>query len=205
MDQYASYFVDNFGEPSEVAQVPAAKFAKYEQALPECLLGLWRKYGWGGFKHGLFFLVDPDEYESIGNAWVKDLQEFSEAGIRVFGRSAFGCLYAYHPASAKVLSINCPMGYIMTQKRQPTGNIDLMQTFFAAAEPSTFDLVGADKRPLFDEAVKTLGSLKPNEVYGFEPLLALGGMVDVAHLRKMPIHQYLEIIGKSSTPSLRAI
>ncbi len=205
MDQYASDFVSKFGVPTEVTVVPDASFVKYEHVLPECLLSLWREYGWGGFKNGIFWLVDPDDFEHIGNAWIQNFPEFSETGVCVFGRSAFGCLYAYHPESGKVLDIICPMGYIMTQKSKSKGKVSLMQVFFAAAEVSSFDLVDEGKNPLFEDACKTLGPLQANEVYGFEPILTLGGLVNLAHLRKLRMNVHLDIIRQFAEPNLYVI
>lgn len=51
---------------------------------------------------------------------------------------------------------------------------------------------------LYKEAVSKMDLLDKNEVFGFEPLLALGGTKKVDYLKKVKFPEYLELICLSS-------
>ncbi|MFH4130425.1 T6SS immunity protein Tdi1 domain-containing protein, partial [Acinetobacter baumannii] len=46
----------------------------------------------------------------------------------------------------------------------------------------------------FDRAVKKYGPLSSNEVFGFEPALALGGKSVLQNLKKLNIHVHMAIL-----------
>ena len=50
--------------------------------------------------------------------------------------------------------------------------------------------------PLFDRALKALGPLARDEMYGFEPALALGGKADLRNLRKVKAVEHLVMLAQ---------
>ena len=48
-------------------------------------------------------------------------------------------------------------------------------SFFSSSEKSRFNLKDEYGKPLFDHAVERLSKLAPDEMYGFEPALVIGG------------------------------
>lgn len=57
------------------------------------LLSIWRDEGWAGYGNGRFWLVNPDEYEHIKDAWLEETPLANLDTFHVIARSAFGDLY----------------------------------------------------------------------------------------------------------------
>lgn len=51
-------------------------------------------------------------------------------------------------------------------------------------------------QPLFDRALTVLGPLAFDEMYAFEPALALGGKADLMHLRKVKCVEHLVLLAQ---------
>jgi len=57
-------------------------------------------------------------------------------------------------------------------------------------------------KPLFEQALKKLGPLAVDEVYGFEPILAAGGTLMVDNLAKLDLNIHLTILRQMAEPKL---
>lgn len=55
---------------------------------------------------------------------------------------------------------------------------------------------------LFEPALRTLGRLEPDEMYGFEPALVAGGTAVLANLRRAKLHPHLLILRQLAQPTL---
>ncbi|MFH3651715.1 T6SS immunity protein Tdi1 domain-containing protein, partial [Acinetobacter baumannii] len=64
-------------------------------------------------------------------------------------------------------------------------NDEIIRNFFAFSDLDEFDRKDENLKPLFDRAVKKYGPLSSNEVFGFEPALALGGKSVLQNLKKL--------------------
>ena len=73
---------------------------KYQNILPPLLLSSWEKYGFGAFENGLYWLVNPQEYKGLLEAYTKGTILQDHPGLHVIARSAFGCSkYDYKKAA----------------------------------------------------------------------------------------------------------
>lgn len=208
MDEFFSLFVEEFGAPNSSRPVPDDRFAKYGGILPECLLSFWRSCGFACFGGGLFWMVDPEDHVGRAQDWTRGIPDWDGKALHVFARTAFGDLYAFEPESGRVLSVYCISGLLMTERRSPASRADgekSVRSFFAISNPEDFDFTDEDDVPLFSRALETLGALNADEVYGFEPLLALGGRASLDHLRKLRMDVHLDILRQFSTPTLRMV
>ena len=68
-----------------------------------------------------------------------------------------------------------------------------MLTFFGYTKRAPNDFAA-----LFTPALKKLGRLEHDEMYGFVPALALGGPSDLAHLQKVKAVEHLVILAQLS-------
>lgn len=53
-----------------------------------------------------------------------------------------------------------------------------------------------DLDDLFEKALRTLGPLQVDEMYGFVPALALGGPADLTHLQKVKTIEHLTFLSQ---------
>ncbi|HWV16511.1 MAG TPA: T6SS immunity protein Tdi1 domain-containing protein [Cellvibrio sp.] len=69
-----------------------------------------------------------------------------------------------------------------------------MGLFFSSAKKNKFDIDDENDTPLFLRSLEKLGSLKPDEVYGFKQPLFAGGRLMLDNLEKVKLDPYLTIL-----------
>ncbi|VAW63997.1 FIG00957912: hypothetical protein, partial [hydrothermal vent metagenome] len=197
------------GEPTYSKLVPETSFEKYRGILPDALLTIWRKAGWASWANGLFWTVNPSDYDDLVELWLEDTP-FSEIDCyHIIARSAFGKLYAWGQNNNQSFTISCPMNSLIaleSEMRTPTDDPDrTLGVFFSSSDKEKFDMEDENDKPLFDQALKKLGPLASDEVYGFEPPLFAGGAaaLRVDHLAKLKLDQHLTILRQlGGTPEI---
>ena len=185
MDEDFRYFYEEkgFGPAIQPTVVSSGVIDKFKGKLPDQLLSYWRQHGWCGWGQGLFWLVDPDEYEPALEAWIGDTPLMEEDAYYVVGRSAFGELFLWGAKRGSGLSIKSSWGMIFPRdnsERMAQGDAEMLaKTFVVGQRKQNLDQKDHLDKPLFDRALRALGPLAADEMYGFEPALALGGTADL--------------------------
>jgi hypothetical protein len=105
MDEDFEYFLEKMGPAIERRYVPASTIEHYRGKLPDRLLAYWEEFGWCGYGEGLFWTVNPQEYEPVLNAWIGETPFMQQDVYHIIGRSAFGKLYFWGEKSGSSLKI----------------------------------------------------------------------------------------------------
>ena len=195
VDEYFALFVEEFGTQIERRDVPESTIARYRHKLPDQLLEYWMEYGWGGYTDGIFWIVNPQDYEPLLSYWLADTEFYDRDCYHVIARSAFGVLYVWGETSGYCLTISCPMArYTFRDSRFTGSQLDFgVKVFFSAMNAGSNDF-----GEMFVPAVRKLGRLKPDEMYGLVPALALGGSIELDNLRKVNTVEHLEFLSQLS-------
>ncbi|QGL55069.1 GAD-like domain-containing protein [Pseudomonas coronafaciens] len=195
MDEHYAFFLKKFGPAVERQLVPAPSIARYTNKLPEQLLNYWEDFGWCGYAEGLFWTVNPLDYESLLNTWFAGIEAFKSDNYHVIARSAFGELCVWGEKSGYSLSITSYMSRYSTRNSTFTGSkSDLgVKVFFLSMNPEVINV--AD---LFEPALEKLGRLDSDEMYGFVPAIALGGSMELKSLQKVKVFEHLEFLSQLS-------
>lgn len=202
MDQFMENFLGfkEFGPPFLKRDVPLEKIEKFRGKLPDKLLEYWGDYGWCGYANGLFWTVDPDEWEGELDAWIGDTEFMEHDAYYVIARTAFGELIIWGEKTGQSLKVITAYGMIFPsfneEKFKKRGSDRAIQLFFSATSRDSFDLLDMSKKPIFERALKKLGPLDHDTMYGFVPALALGGEASIEHLEKLNAHVHLDIISQ---------
>jgi hypothetical protein len=197
MDELFAFFYEQggFGPALKMQPVPTEKIERFRGKLPDQLLEYWQQYGWSGYGRGLFWVVDPDEYEPVLEAWIGDTNFMETDEYYVIARSAFGELFLWGKKSGRSLTINSPWAMIFpsddSDRISKGKSNDLIRHFFFSLEKENLDFEDYLEKALFNRALKTLGPLEPDEMYAFEPALALGGKADLKFLTKVKAVEHL--------------
>ncbi len=200
MDRYFQDLIDEFGEPTTSVKVDPAHIESFKGKLPNKLLEFWQQFGFCGFKKGLFWIVDPSKYELILSSWIGDTEIIKNDTYYVIARSGFGDLYLWGTKTGFKYLIKTRNGWIIEKDGAETGinkgESDFeMQIFFATQEVEWPDIKDINTgKLLFNKTVKKFGTLKENEVFGFEPALFLGGEQTLDKLNKLDIQIHLSIL-----------
>jgi hypothetical protein len=202
MDQFMENFLgyEEFGPPFARRDVPPEKIEKFRGKLPDKLLEYWKEYGWCGYAKGLFWTVDPDEWEDALEDWIGETPFMERDAYYVIGRSAFGKLVLWGTKTGCSLKITAPYGFVFPAFDAETfdrrGPDKALQLFFSSSSRNQYDLTDLNEKPLFEQALAKLGPLDHDTMYGFVPALALGGEPSLERLQKLDAHVHMSILSQ---------
>ncbi len=200
MDEYYEAFITEFGKPNLSKPVSNGILEKYRGKLPDKLLEYWQEYGFIGLKNGLFWLVNPEEFDDVLELWIGDTEVVKKDDYYVIARNGFGNLYLWGTKTGFMYEIQCNTGWILEKDSDEEiineGKSDFaLQLFLVTSHIEDIDLddIETDK-PLFDELVKKFGPLNDDEIFGFEPALFLGGEQTFQNINKLDLQTHLKIL-----------
>jgi len=193
VDEAIKLFIDEMGMPIAQKAVPTSSIVRYSKILPERLLNYWHDYGWSGHADGIFWIVDPQEYEGIVSTWLKDTAFETLDTYHVIARTAFGTLYLWGEKTGQSLTIDsCYSRYGYQEQGTTAEDLDRQcMSFFIS---TTFEF--SDFLDLFAPAKRKLGILQSDEMYGFVPALMIGGSEDLKNLEKLKIIEHLTFLAQ---------
>lgn len=202
VDEPFSWFLEQFGDPQESQKASAETVKKYTGKLPPQLLSYWQEYGFCRFKDGLFFIVNPDNYQNAMEQWLSGTDIMAEDRYHVIARSGFGDLFLWGERNGNNYIIEPKDAEIYPKKgddaRIAKGLQDeAIQGFFATKSPKRIDFEDIDTGKLiFAEASRQFGALAEDEMFTFEPALFLGGEQTLKTLNKVNVHIQLELLAE---------
>ena len=178
-------FHKKYGKPLFQSSVSNDLLNDFDGKIPKEIVSLWKEDGLGGYIDGLIWTIDPRKYNEYLPKWIN----IGSDGIP-FLRSAFGDLIIYYNRKKEdnIVFINVrpqKKEYICEKADDFFDNILLLNNDF-------FTHIG--KLNLFYEAKNIYGSLRNDQCYGYEPLLALGGKETVKNLKVLNFDVHLDIL-----------
>jgi hypothetical protein len=206
-DEDFEYFISKFGEPTHRVEASPSAVEKWRGQLPDQLLAYWKDEGWCGYADGLFWTVNPSDYEDLVDEWLADSPLEQIDAFHVIARSAFGHLFLFGESTGMGVSI-CPLIHCITALQRDLLRKDVAEldrqarTFFSLKKPSYCDLQDESGEPLFKRAFETLGALAQDEMYGFEPAIILGEKMKLENLHIVKLDQHLTILRQLGAPTM---
>lgn len=193
MDRVFARFIEKFGEPTDRQEVPASSIERYRGKLPDQLLEYWDEHGWCGYGGGIFWLVNPQEYDGVIASWIEGTRFENFDVYHLIARGAFGDLYLWGEKTGASLKITgLASRYITHASTLPEDMMDKrLRNFLLSTELEYNDYDG-----LFKPARKKLGTLRHDEMYGFVPALMLGGPDTLEHLEKVKAVEHLMLLSQ---------
>jgi hypothetical protein len=174
-------FLDAFGERHDCKPAPPERSTSYKGKLPELLLEFWDTEGYCGYRNGMFWFVDPDEYYEV-------LEEWKVVEHIVFARNGFGDLFLWTANGLSILNVHLGDIYSIGSSR-----LDNFLNKLLIRESIINDLLYGK---LYDKVVKKLGRIAPDECYTFVPALALGGSGTVDSVQRVKLKEQLSILAQ---------
>ena len=174
-------FLDAYGTGHDCTDTPAASLERYEGKLPASLLAFWRDEGFCGYRDGMFWFVNPDDFTDA-------LDEWKAASYTAFARNGFGDLFLWSDAGIALLNVH--LGSV-----NDMGGSDLNAFINKLITRELFmdDLLF---RQIHTEVVPRLGRIGPDECYAFTPALALGGPGTPASVERVRLSEQLSILAQ---------
>ncbi|MFV5192070.1 GAD-like domain-containing protein, partial [Acinetobacter courvalinii] len=154
MDEAFDYFYNDEGVGPPIESPPVSKeiLAKFEGKLPNQLLEYWKAFGFSGWGNGLFWLVNPDDYQEGLDAWLEHVELPSHEEYFVIARTAFGDLEIWGTIHGHCLTISSIFSRIYPQMEIAKNERwdSLLRTFLIVQEKGNLDLGDWKNKPLFD-------------------------------------------------------
>jgi len=204
-DEDFAFFISEFGEARTRREVPKEVLEQWKGRLPGKLLQYWGSEGWAGYADGLFWTVNPEDYEELLDEWLDGTHLEELDSFHVIARSGLGILYLLGEQTGCGVRIDCSLHSIFAhdlKRKSPDELEQRLPWFFSNLEPKACDLKDSNRVPLFKRACAELGPLAEDEMYGFEPALVLGGEMTLANLRKVKVIQHLMILRQLAPPTI---
>ncbi|USX11280.1 DUF1851 domain-containing protein [Oxalobacteraceae bacterium OTU3CAMAD1] len=198
MDEFYEMFLSELGPQFTKVQPSPQQIDRFSGRLPEQLLEYWKLYGWCGYYEGLFWLVNPDDYVSVVETWLESTQIENKSDYLAIARTAFGRIFLWNKEAGQTVTIVSLDSQIITSppnKKVVAGDDTIpLQSFLIGKEPDRLDIEDVKEKKLFKRALKKLGPVAEDEMYGFEPALCIGGMPVLENIRKFKTIEHLILL-----------
>jgi hypothetical protein len=199
-------FLEDFGEPHDNTPITDEVIEAYRDKLPEQLFTYWRALGACGFHNGLIWMVNPADYQDLLNSWLEGSPFENREDLSVIARNAFGELEVWAKNKKQIMAINPNINiiyYYPESDNQVTPNEnESMQRFWGYQDAEFIDSSDENEKPLFARALKKLGQLKSDEMYGFSHRLALGGKETLDNLEIVKLDVYHDLAQQMEPPKI---
>lgn len=202
MDKFFDNFYNfnGFGPAISQSPVPDKTIEAYQGILPNKLLEYWKHNGWCGYGNGIFWTVNPEEWQDVLKVWIGQVDLPHKDNYHVIARTAFGGLFLWGEHSGASLRIYPAWGMIYPsfhiEEYLKDGSDFSIQLFFSGCKKEYMDFIDEDQNYLFDRAVKKLGPLDENTIYGFVPALVTGGQAKLDNLQRLDVFAHLEFLAQ---------
>ncbi|NTS77877.1 DUF1851 domain-containing protein [Catenovulum sp. SM1970] len=197
LDEDFEYFLEKFGEPINQVKCSVETLKKYQGKLPSRLLEYWQEYGFCGFSDGLFWIVNPQDYENVLDEWLAPTDIPDNDIYHVFARNAFGDLFLWGEATGYQYEINVSRGWIIENEEVPKTDHEIeLEWFFGGQALDLHNINDEDNNPLFERCVEKFGALKADEMFGFVPSLITGGDARLENVEKVDIFVHLSLLAQ---------
>ena len=192
--------IRTLGEPEHASRITAEEGARYAGRVPPALIRFWLEHGRGAYFDGLYWICDPEPFDSVLELIFAGDPEFSPSDMTVIGYTAFGDLKLWHRhrRHVNVSLLNCTVfnppasSWHDARTGQP-----FSEDFSVSNHVTSFRYVFLQEdRDFFAAAAAKHGKLEPGEVYGFFPALQLGGAYRIENLRRVRAAEHFAILAQ---------
>jgi hypothetical protein len=164
---------------------PPELVEQYANVLPDILINTWKESGFQSFSRGFLWTVNPNEYRDIIAEFV---YEYQVNDLNVVFRTAFGdMIFAYRK---KLYHFSA----VTMRHSELTGALEAVLEIHLAEREFLNSIFFFN---LFKQAMKKLGEVSVDEVYGFFPVLPLGGELDIDNVRKVNLRAHLHLLSQT--------
>ncbi|WP_028451149.1 GAD-like domain-containing protein [Chitinilyticum aquatile] len=209
MEQWLDSFYNfkGFGPATLSQPVTDDVIAQYRGKLPNTVLQLWQLYGWSAWGNGRLWLVNPADWDEDMELFLEPTGLLEQDAWHVLARSAFGDFYLWGEKSGPAVRVKCNYGQIYPDDCSADiaeiGMERVAQLWFRTLSYSYCDQKDEHgQNGGFDYALKHLGPLDHDMLYGFVPALALGGPLKFENLQKLNAHVHLQILASLAEPEM---
>ena len=206
-EHFRNMFKNRIGSPDRYTEVDKKILEKFQGILPDELLMYWKEYGFSSFKDGLMWLTNPDDYSDLVKAYLKGTQFENRTDLYAVARNAFGQLYLWESSKGNIMDISSFSHMIFFDAVIDRNDLnkeeeEYYMNRFLSFSPKHLDEDDGSENPLFERALKKLGKVESNEMYGYKLSDFLGGQESIRNLGKMDLFVHYSIQKQMKEPTI---
>lgn len=196
-----------FGQPSSVVAAPSDTIERLSAIAPESMCDYWRHFGFSVFQDGWFQIINPEIYAPMLAAWLADTDLQDKDDYIAVTRTALGEIDVWGRRTGYSFSISVISDGIEVKRKNNEAGIAKGEAnkwgesiFFGCGllEYGTPEMDDDIDIRLFLAALKRLGPLGPDQMYGFVPALPLGGKLNADNLQIVSAPEHLTMLASIS-------
>lgn len=174
----------------KIEEVPSEKVIEsYAGRLPEFILEVWRKYGWGIFMNDYLRFINPADFQDFTDEYVEKVD--ADEAFTPFAVTAFGDVIGYASrGKVEFYDFRHSNFEVLSSEKYLANffNKDMIDSSFIWKEL---------KAEQYQEAVSKLGIPDYDKCFGYVPLLAFGGNESVDKIQIVGLQAHLEIMAQA--------
>jgi hypothetical protein len=204
-DEDYDYFINKFGNPTDSRPVPDGSVERFRGLVHDKIIEYWKLEGWCQFQSGLYWSINPAEWQFVVDAWLRDTPYEAMGKYYAIARDAFGKISLYNPTVGATVKIVPVLSMVRSFRLEPLDEKMLAITatdIFSGASPESCDCKDAAGKLLYKRALGKLGALGWDEMYAFEPAVVAGGKMLLENLRKVRWDVHLIMLRELAAPHI---
>jgi hypothetical protein len=163
------------------AKVEESTIEKYRGKIPNQMIEVWEKFGYGTILNGYLKIVNPDDYiELMLESSVRDKE------LPVLFTTGMGDLLVWDSKDVGFLRK-------LDFKHQDTETVNASFKYFLENTHDEWYQENKLKWNPYPEALKMYGPLAYDECFGYVPILGIGGSEKVEKLKKVKLYEHIGI------------
>jgi hypothetical protein len=174
-----------------------ASLAKLGQRLPKRFLDFLAAVGFGRFANGFITIAHPHDLDETLADW---LGGFDPTRVP-FAMTALGDILYFRDLRRQAAMVGapnadraCDVSVVLSRYKKSAVVATELARFVEDVLGTSSGLDSVLRKDLFDGALDRLGPPDPDQLYGFVPALALGGVEEPAALERMRAQEHLSIL-----------
>lgn len=199
-EELEQFFLRNMGDYIKHSDVSDKLIQKYTGILPEPILEVWRRTGFGIYEHGFIQFVDPEEWDFV----FEYIDLINDPAI-VFAITALGDLLIWEGMGLGGQGKHVNLVFVNDCDDHVIGGTDpafWLGIDFNVNRPEEEDedfdyYMKVYRAQNYIKVKEILPPLKYGQCYGYAPLLALGGKKSWKSLQVVDAKTYVDMIGQA--------
>ena len=194
-------FFDRNQDYIKYSDVPQVLIDKYTGVLPEPILEVWRRTGFGIYEHGFVQFVNPDEW-----TFVLDYIDLINDPVIVIGITALGDLITWEGMGMGGQGNHVNVIFVNDCDDDVMSDFDTAFWLGMALDINMKDETHKDfefyveewRSKNYQKVKRVLPPLAYGQCYGYTPIPALGGKKSYKTLQIVDAKTYVDMIGQAS-------
>lgn len=192
--------MDDYGPPLQQTPFTSEEIASIRENLPGSAADFCISMGRAVMRDGIVQTCHPNDLKGILALVFGADKDFSHRNCFAFAYTAFGTISFwmkdYGTGEISLYDGQVTHDNFVQGERATDGDNNTVTVPFSLP-PEALDYPDKSGKDLFKRATKKLGSIEIGQCFGFVPVLPLGGIADLDHLKRLSAPEHFAIVSQA--------